>query len=128
MAARASHDAWLKQLRVGASVQELAKRLHMEMQADDKYRSAVATEMLAMTKRWEAWAQARVLAANASLTDDCAAHADASDTLLTSAECETMAVGDAHKYRSCCVLRLQEVERQLMSQLATAAAAEVYST
>ncbi len=113
-------------------MQELAKRLQTEMDADQIYRKAVAMELLDMTKRWEGWTKARVSAPTLSLDDGCEADADAAPVWTPGNIFSSMSglgppvpVESGPKYRIWCVGRLREVERELMKELAAAAAASI---
>ena len=132
--ARVAHDTWLKQLPPGTNVQELAKRLQRTMQDDEIFRRAVAAELLNMTKRWEAWTEARLSAPSLALDDGCEANARAAsarapdDVLLGMRGLGPPPPAEAgSKYRIWCVARLREVERELVRELASAAAASVRS-
>ena len=100
------------------------------MQADQVFRRAVAAELLDMTKRWEAWTEARLPVPTLKLDDGCDPNADiasAQDDVLSS----TSGLGPplpaeaGPKYRIWCVARLREVERALVRDLATVAAVSV---
>ena len=115
-------------------MQELAKRLQNAMQADQIFRRAVAAELLDMTKRWEAWTETRLPASSLSLNDGCEANASVTSARTPNDVLSSMSgVGPplpaeaGPKYRIWCAARLREAERELVSELAKAAAASVSS-